>query len=214
MPIKFISLDAPFVDYMNRAGYESFQMRVEEYKPVRKTYYVSPANSMCFMDGGIDMALSRKVFPGIETVLKGIVRELNILTNLGRPYLPIGSSIIIDWNDADDENKAKSMIAAPTMLLPQEVVDTKNAYWATMAVLYNILCNRDESLNDVDILLTSMCCGYGKMTHQQSGDQILDAIRDYAGYTPQRINNSIILAEPNLNEQPKCYANREWIYDT
>lgn len=204
MPIKFISLDQQFVDYMNSKGYESFRMHIEEYKPDKRTYYVSPANSMCFMDGGIDMALSRKVFPGIEPKLKGIVSNMGIMTKLGRPYLPIGSSVIIDWDDN------KSMIAAPTMLLPQSVIDTRNAYWASISVLYNILCNRGESIDAVDILMTSMCCGYGKMTFKQSADQILDAIRDYEGYDAECINRDIILAEPNLDGQPRCYGNTEW----
>jgi hypothetical protein len=45
-------------------------MNIENYKPTRKTYYVSPANSLGFMDEGIDISLSRIVFPGIEPKLK------------------------------------------------------------------------------------------------------------------------------------------------
>lgn len=44
-------------------------MKIQDYvpSPNKKTYYVSPANSLCFMDGSIDYALSRIIFPNIET---------------------------------------------------------------------------------------------------------------------------------------------------
>jgi len=107
-------------------------MIIQDYIPHQKTYYVSPANSLCFMDGGIDYALSRIVFPKIETEVKEIVKDLGIISIVGKPYLPIGSSIILNKGD-------KALVISPTMLLPQDVSTTKNAYYATMAVLYNSL---------------------------------------------------------------------------
>ena len=73
-------------------------MKIEDYipNPDKKTYYVSPANSLCFMDGGIDYSLSRIIFPGIEMKVKDRVKALKKMTLLGRYYLPIGSSIILD----------------------------------------------------------------------------------------------------------------------
>ena len=173
MPIKFVSLNKEFIQLAKSKGYEAHLMKIQDYKPITKTYYVSPANSIGFMDGGIDMALSRIVFPGIEPVVKARIKNQNIKNLISRSYLPIGSSIIIDY----DSNR--SMVVSPTMLLPQDVSKTQNAYYATMAVLYNVLCNRKEDINKVDILLTSMCCGYGKMSDETSLNQILKAIEDY-----------------------------------
>ena len=207
MPIKFVALDNNYVELAQTRGFQAFNMKIEDYKPVRKTYYVSPANSLCFMDGGIDRALSTIVFPGIESTIKNILVKLNIKTTLGRPYLPIGSSIIIDNNSNNT-----SLIVAPTMLLPQNVSKTQNAYIATMAILYNILVNRMENIDNVDILFTSLCCGYGKMNIEDSMNQILQAINDYETYHPIIINKSIIISEPNLFEQPKYYQNSEWFH--
>ena len=178
-------------------------MKIQDYIPNKKTYYVSPANSLCFMDGGIDYALSRIIFPDIEVEVKNIVKQLGIKSIVGKPYLPIGSSIIIDKYD-------KSLVISPTMLLPQNVSNTRNAYYATMAVLYNILVNRKEKLEDVDILFTSFCCGYGKMTEENSIQQIMEGIKDYRNYTPTIIYKNIIVHEPNLREQPKYYQNTEF----
>jgi O-acetyl-ADP-ribose deacetylase (regulator of RNase III) len=208
MPIIFITLSETFANLARELGYDARVMKIQNYQPrttARITYYVSPANSLCFMDGGIDLALSRQVFQGIEQEVKSQVRELGRETLLGRPYLPIGSSLILD------RQNNKSLVVAPTMLLPQAVPATRNAYYATMAVLYNILVNRGENLDDVDILMTSFCCGYGKMSEQESIQQITDGIRDYQNYKPARISNSVILAESNLMEQPKYYQNTEWM---
>jgi O-acetyl-ADP-ribose deacetylase (regulator of RNase III) len=220
MPIIFITLSETFANLAQEHGYDSRVQPIQDYQPrptARRTYYVSPANSLCFMDGGIDLALSRQVFPGIEPIVKRRVRELGRQTLLGRPYLPIGSSLIID--DPNQSVSAptshtiakKSLVVAPTMLLPQPVPQTRNAYYATMAVLYNILINRLENLDDVDILLTSFCCGYGRMREEESLNQILDGIRDYPTYQPKCISDSVILAELNLADQPKYYQNTEWM---
>jgi len=88
------------------------------------------------MDGGIDYVLSRIIFPNIEMEVKNIVKQLGITSIVGKPYLLIGSSIIIE----KDNNK--SLVISPTMLLPQNVSNTKNAYYATISVLYNILINK------------------------------------------------------------------------
>jgi O-acetyl-ADP-ribose deacetylase (regulator of RNase III) len=208
MPIIFITLSETYADKIRQHGFDARVMKIQDYQPrstARITYYVSPANSLCFMDGGIDYALSRQVFPGIEQEVKSRVRELGRETQLGRHYLPIGSSLILDRPDN------KSLVVAPTMLLPQAVPDTRNAYYATMAVLYNILVNRGENLADVDILMTSFCCGYGKMSEANSIQQIIDGIRDYKNYKPTRISDTVVLSEPNLDEQPKYYQNTEWM---
>jgi len=205
MPIIFISLSESFTENIRKYGFEAKNIKIQDYvpNPTKKTYYVSPANSLCFMDGGIDFALSRIIFPNIEVEVKNIVRQLGITSIVGKPYLPIGSSIIIDKGN-------KSLVVSPTMLLPQNVSNTKNAYYATMAVLYNILINKKEKIEDVNIIFTSFCCGYGKMEENVSIQQIMDGIRDYANYKPKAIYNNIIINEPNLYEQPKYYQNTEF----
>jgi O-acetyl-ADP-ribose deacetylase (regulator of RNase III) len=206
MPIIFVSLSKNFTEKIKQYGYNGFTMKIQDYvaNPYKKTYYVSPANSLCFMDGGIDFVLSRIIFPNVEHQVKQTVKKLNITTLLGRNYLPIGSSIIIE------NGTNKSLVVAPTMLLPQNVSQTNNAYYCTMAVLYNILINKKETLDNVDIIFTSFCCGYGKMDEQTSMNQILNGIDDYSSYEPIIIDDNIIVCQPNINEQPKLYQNTEW----
>jgi O-acetyl-ADP-ribose deacetylase (regulator of RNase III) len=209
MPIIFISLSETFTQKMADHGYSAKTMKIEDYVPTRKTYYVSPANSLCFMDGGIDFALSRIIFPGIEHRVKDVVKRIGIRSIVGKPYLPIGSSIILDGKKKGDLELF--LVVAPTMLLPQNVSSTNNAYYATMAILYNVLVVRGENLDDVDILFTSLCCGYGKMSEDDSIRQILRGINDYSNYLPKVvISDNIVICEPNLHEQPKYYQNTEF----
>lgn len=205
MPIIFISLSDTYVEKIKLHGYEAHNMLIENYIPKqnKKTYYISPANSLCFMDGGIDYSLSRIIFPDIEDKVKFIVKQLDYQNKLGKPYLPIGSSIILS-------NAKRGLIVSPTMLLPQNVSNTQNAYYATMSVLYNLLINNKQKLEDIDIIFTSFCCGYGQMDEEESIKQILRGINDYPNYKPNIINNNIIINEPNLQEQPKYYQNTEF----
>jgi ribosomal protein L37E len=53
-------------------------------------------------------------------------------------------------------------------------------------------------------------CGYGKMEEECSVQQIIEGIKNYSKYTPQKINENIILYEPNLYDQPKYYQNTEF----
>ena len=42
--------------------------------PLENTAFISPANSMRFMDGGIDLALSQKMFPGVQTIIQAKIK--------------------------------------------------------------------------------------------------------------------------------------------
>jgi O-acetyl-ADP-ribose deacetylase (regulator of RNase III) len=202
MSIIFVSLEKEFIDKIKELNFEAYRTYIQAYKIKQKTYYVSPANSFGFMDGGIDKALSHMVFPDIEPYVRRKIDIYGKTNLLGRKYLPIGSSIILDYDTS------KSLIVAPTMLLPQNVMETQNAYFCTMAVLYNILVNRKEK--NVDIVFTSLCCGCGGMSYNESVNQIMNGIKDYKNYNPKIINNDVIINEPNLLQQPKYYENSEF----
>src|SRR5689334_15250017 len=97
MIITFISLDEEFINICKENNMNAYKMKIQDYKPTgKKIYFVSPANSLGFMDGGIDLAYSRIMFPGIELKVKNRINELGKVNLLGRKYLPIGSAIIIN----------------------------------------------------------------------------------------------------------------------
>jgi len=130
MPIIFISLNETFTEKIKQYGFKAKTMKIQDYVP-------NPNKKLIMYLLLIVYALWTEVliiFPNIEIEVKNIVKQLGITSIIGKPYLPIGSSIIIDKGN-------KSLVISPTMLLPQNVSNTKNAYYATMSVLYNILIN-------------------------------------------------------------------------
>lgn len=212
--ITNISLNKKYIDLSKKVFKYSYNMLLQDYKPRRKkVFYISPANSLGFMDGGIDKALSRVMFSGIEKIVKYQIRKFGKKNILNQKYLPIGSSIIIKPLKTDTvahlQNHECYMVVAPTMLLPQPVTDTKNCYYATMAALYNIFVNGKH--RDCEVVFTSMCCGYGYMDEKESLNQFIQGVKDFQTYKPEILNNKCIINEPNLKNQPKYYENTAFI---
>ncbi len=176
-------------DFINFIG--GYCMPIQNYTSNNRIIYISPANSLGFMDGGIDHVLSRIMFPGLETKVKNSIKQLGIKNRLGRNYLPIGKAILVD-----------NVIVSPTMLLPQNVSETNNAEIATMAIMK---CIEYENINleNTDIIITSLCMGYGQMKAHESARQIQSGIKNYKNFI---FDNDLILLQ-----QPKYYQNTEWI---
>lgn len=86
---------------------------------------VSPANSFGFMDGGLDLALSRRFGWELQERLQAEIGR--------RPMreLLVGEAIVVPTGDA----KVPWLIAAPTMRVPMRLRQTINAYLSMKAVL-------------------------------------------------------------------------------
>jgi O-acetyl-ADP-ribose deacetylase (regulator of RNase III) len=146
--------------------------------PYDNTAFVSPANSLGIMDGGIDLVLSRDMFPGCEEHVQTMIHRLG-----ERPYLHVGSAL---WLRV---GPATALIVAPTMFMPHDVADTQNAYWAFLATL--MAADRIEKTTGgaVNTLVcTSLCCGVGRMDPEESAIQLRQAWDDFhAGHIPEEI---------------------------
>lgn len=207
--ITIVSLNQKYIDIAKKIFKYSYNMLIQDYKPQRKTvFYVSPANTLGFMDGGIDKPISRIILPDIEKKVKNQIQKYGKNNLIKQKYLPIGSSIIIKSDETFLyflKDKEPYLVVAPTMLLPQPINNTKNVYYATMTTLYNILIN--NNFKNCEIIFTSMGCGYGKLSEEESFKQFLQGIKDFQKYTPHIIDKSCVIHEPNLNEQLNFYEN-------
>lgn len=170
--------------------------------PTDKTAFVSPANCLGFMDGGIDYVYSRKMFPGCEQQVKQKIRELGFQTLLGRPYLPIRSAFLVPVGETT------GLICAPTMFLPHDVSNTRNAYLSCLAAL---MVFQKVGLYET-LVLTSHCCGYGKMSEVESAKQMRQAYDEFVrgGYPVDSCPGPSVVLLPLCNEeQPDNFDNRE-----
>lgn len=203
MPIIFYSRNDTFIKAMKDNGYEAHKSDIRNYKSNKKTFYVSPANSLGYMDGGMDCVLT-EIMPGIDIKLREKINKLDCKTAYDKPYLPIGSSMIVK------HKHNIYLISAPTMLIPQNVSQTNNAYYATQAILYNILVSNKYDIDKVNIIFTSLCCGYGGMTIEKSTEQIILGIKHYKDYDCKIFDKNTIINEPNLMEQEQLFDNEDW----
>ncbi len=202
MHLHFVSLNETWISEM-KLLFPAADVTCGDVKdiPRERTAFVSPANCLGFMDGGIDLVYSRKMFPGCEQAVKQKIRTLGFQTLLGRPYLPIGSAFCVPVEDTT------GLICAPTMFLPHDVSKTRNAYLSFLAAL--LVCKHVGNYNT--LVVTSHCCGYGKMVEAESARQMRLAYDDFqtGKYPSFNAKPGTILMPLYNDEQPDNFDNRE-----
>lgn len=213
MKFIFADLNEAFVLAMQERmkGRNDCEYHVGDVRSIRKSassaiFYVTPSNCLHFMKAGLDRVYTREMFPGTEPVFRNIVKIHGSKSLVGKPYIPIGDGIMIN------PKPNNYLISSPTMLMPQPVTSTRNAYHATLAALY-----LGSRLPDATLVIPAMCCGWGKMAPEESAKQVWWAILDFeAGIsmgklfrtdTGARIYRS---GRDTLPEQPLFYENTEF----
>ncbi len=222
----FVDLSDEFVDALNtrlsRAeaviDYECRVQDIRELQQYSDTAFVSPANSMGFMDGGIDYVLSRRMFPNVEGQVKHAIAQLGLVNRLGRKFLPIGSCLIVPA----EPTKNQYLISAPTMLLPQNINGTRNAYHAMYSLVllvkkYNAYLQAQNRPTIKNIVCPGLGTGVGRLTAEDSAAQITKALEDFIIGSPTHDPDlstlpHCVIRNPNgiLQEQPKFYQNTEF----
>jgi O-acetyl-ADP-ribose deacetylase (regulator of RNase III) len=212
MNIHFVSLDKEFIEHVKDlfGEKEGIQYTVGDIQqiPRRGRAFVSPANALGFMDGGIDLVLSRKMFPGCEAKVKEMIAHIGQKSQLGRPYLRVGSAL---WFEVGPQT---ALISAPTMFLPHDVSETQNARLAMEAIL---VAGKKiaEATNGIihTLVVTSLCCGVGRMDAEQAAIQIRAAVRRFEiGEIPNEVEDLGVhyIMMPSYDEfQPANFDNRE-----
>lgn len=207
MNIHFVSLNSKWIEEIQKV-FHGIAVKAScanvETIPVQNTIFVSPANSLGFMDGGIDLVYSKKMFPGCQRTVQGKIKELGLTTALGRFYIPVGSACIVPTSSTS------ALICAPTMFLPHDVSQTKNAYYSAFAAFLQF--KKIQNPEYKTIVLTSHCCGYGKMSEEQSALQMRQAYDDFImGKYPEDTSKTqdVLLLPSRDDEQPDNYDNRE-----
>lgn len=174
---------------------------------IKNVAFISPANSLLFMDGGVDKGYMNCINNIQEKAQLG-AKKLGIKTLLGRNYLPIGTSMSIPINEKI------TLISAPTMFLPQKVIETQNPYYALKSALQ--LC---KQIGIKIIFCPMMCTGYGGFSYKDAYELMRKAINDYKDFENYNIYKNDIYTYNILNEnlikeitaeQPRIYCNTEF----
>jgi O-acetyl-ADP-ribose deacetylase (regulator of RNase III) len=217
MECIFIDLNNNFIETMKKICDESqhdlsfITCKCGDVKkePIENTVFVSPANEIGFMDGGIDRVYNEEMFPKIEHLVKTKIKTVDIKTTLGRYCLPVGSAII---TTAIPETHTY-LITAPTMFLPHDVSGTNNAYNAFMACLCVLKKFNNDNIHR--LVSPGLCLGWGKMKPHVAAEQIINAIVDFKNMRniPHQIklfdDKNAYITEDKHDEQPNYYDNLE-----
>lgn len=133
--------------------------------PRESTAFVSPANSMGYMRGGIDGAYSN-MFLGVEGAVQDAMKQT------GRYPLPVGDAVAV----LVDSVTNTWLIAAPTMPRPgMNVHSTQNARAAFEAALrvFDVLT---VEAGVTRLVCPGLCTGVGGMSVENCASQIRAAI--------------------------------------
>lgn len=206
--LHFVSLCDAWVDEMRTRFKSDANVLVSctdiQNIPLSNTVIVSPANSLGFMDGGIDKTLSRDMFPGLEEVVQARIYEHGVTNAFGRYFLPVGSACCVTMDSA-------IIIVAPTMFQPMDVSYTQNAYWSFLAalLLFDKLRKHDD---DLCLVVTSHCCGYGRMNPTESAKQMRAAYEDFCGGAvppdaAAQLDSTVVLPTPDEPNPWSCDDN-------
>lgn len=134
---------------------------------------VSPANSFGFMDGGIDMAISRFFGWHVQQRLQHLIQTKY------HGELLVGQADIVATNHA----QIPYLISAPTMRVPMILKDSVNIYLAIRAVLLLVkhgqFADGTPISNKVkSIALPGMGTGVGRVSPQIFSRQMNQAVED------------------------------------
>jgi O-acetyl-ADP-ribose deacetylase (regulator of RNase III) len=195
--------------------YQALNQNIITYKNDSNTIFVSPANSLGFMDGGIDYVLSRQMFPQVEKTVKQYIKNLNFKNIFNQNFLPVGSSLIVPVSLLNSKNQY--LISAPTMLLPQNINKTNNCYYAMYAILriahkYNNYLRQNNKQLITKIVCPGLGTGIGKISESDAADQVCLAMEHFIKYDVNHfsvLDNNIVSSFEDKMPQSSVYFIRD-----
>jgi len=125
---------------------------------------VSPANSFGYMDGGLDMVISRKLGWQVQEKLQKQIQEKYF------GELLVGQAELVETDLAE----IPFCISAPTMRVPQILKDTVNVYLASKAIFY--LLKKENRIKTVTI--SGLGTGVGQVPYDVCAKQMKQAYTD------------------------------------
>jgi len=143
------------------------------------TIFVSPTNSLGRMEGGIDLIMSRQIFPNVNRKLYRMIKLLGIVGKTGQYILPVGSGLFFP-----DHPHRSGLITTPVMYNSSSIGHTENVYVSILVSLIlfikiNLYRQKESGHLFQNIVITSHGCGNGAMNEKDSIMQIRKAYDDF-----------------------------------
>lgn len=139
-------------------GYDNVSVYCSDFFSKKTDCIVSPGNSFGFMDGSLDLAISKHLGWQVQEKLKSIIRTLPMKEIL------VGEAILVET----DFPEIPYCIAAPTMRIPMIINETPNSYLASKAV-FNLLKNNPQIQT---VTISGLATGVGKVPFKYCARQM------------------------------------------
>ena len=158
-------------------GVEGVSVSCGDYFSQPADAMVSPANSFGIMDGGLDLAIRDTLSGDIQRAVQDRILEQH------HGELPVGCAEIVQTEDT----RWPYLIVAPTMRIPERIMDTLNPYVAFRAILLSI-ARHNVSMGTMDIstvIVSGLGTGVGRVSPERCAIQMRAAYDSV--YAPARI---------------------------
>jgi O-acetyl-ADP-ribose deacetylase (regulator of RNase III) len=141
--------------------------------------FVSPANSLGLMRGGVD-SVYQKMFPSIETDVREAIRRIGYKSQEGDFFLPVGSALFVNISGETSVDYLKHcknyLICCPSMLLPgSNISHSDNAYWCYKAVLSLM---KKLPIKVDNLIVPGIGTGVGGLSYSESARSFVEALKD------------------------------------
>lgn len=155
-------------------GYDNIEIIEGDFFSQKVNCIVSPANSFGFMDGGLDLVISKRFGWGLQDKVRAEIKRLFNGECL------VGQAFIVETGDKE----IPYCMVAPTMRVPLYVPETVNAYLAAKAVFLewkatNEAASMFGSSGIQSLTMSGFCTGVGAMSFDQSARQMKAAYDDF-----------------------------------
>jgi O-acetyl-ADP-ribose deacetylase (regulator of RNase III) len=163
--IHLHTFDGALADAWRRvfAGKSGVTIVEEDILVGRADAIVSPANSFGYMDGGIDLAYRKFFGYDLQISLQRRIREQFA------GELPVGQATVMETG----HDVFRYLVAAPTMRVPDRIVDTVNVYLACRAALLAALeHNKTSSAPIRSMRIPGLGTGVGAMPVSRAAFQM------------------------------------------
>lgn len=190
-PIIDVDSESP-IKFDDHIQYECIKGDIKEFSGQENTGFVSAANALGILGGGVDAAINN-MFPLVQENITTIINDNGYINIYGEGFIPIGSATIVPICEPEQNIHNQYLITAPTMLNPCNVSKTNNCYHALYATLRVVKKFNEYQLKNNKPEIETIICpglgtGVGGIHEIDAARQFWRAIADFVKYDIVKLN--------------------------
>jgi len=174
--------------------------------------FVSPANSLGLMRGGID-GIYQKMFPSMENDVREAIRKIGFKTSEGDFFLPVGSALFVSISGESTMEHLKGcknfLICCPSMLTPgSNISGTQNAFWCYKSVISLI---KKLPLKIDNVIVPGIGTGVGGLSYLECASSFQNALKNRDDIDESPNSQYAVINTKLINNQPHSGKNMPFV---